>query len=1114
MHLENMLKKLSFSKNVYFEPEELINEVITPCFSSAKQIDLLSAYFNFDSFIEIADSLEKFLSNEGRFRILISIPRQFEKLDFSKIDRSILEAYSSRSNKESYEEFMNAIKTKTGLLKDELQKNKVGLIAYLVKNNIIDIKFSIRDEGYDHSKYYIFKEGEDCIVLSSTMNWTLNGLTLQSNETNIHNSSTDSEDWKEYVNRFTKIWNDELENIESFRFDSEFADELLEKIGNPEYEDIKNYFIKKTNSDLYIDIKTSPIYFEFNLGNSALLPHQVVALNKGLDSWPIKHLFADEVGLGKTLEVGSAIAYLNLFKNMERIVILAPQSVVNQWQLELKHHFGLDFWTLSKDKKHWIDLNKVQFEKEDNDMTYDITFPKKIILSKDLARGNKGNNLFSNSSKYPDVLVIDEAHHARASKKTNSFKQTLLRELVLDCNTKTPHILFATATPMRTHPDEYYFLLQLLGIDKFLSENQYMSFLQTLTLEIDEWKLNEIRSIFSILKPLVDATSSFNETVFTKNEIKLLEEIKKSNKDDPEFLIKLLESSHELLNIVIKYNPLSSFTSKSSRSVLAQYPETYKFPERVFEASPITSQNIYKEFEIFFKDLMSYADEEYLNSEQAMGVSMNSKAFAKAGFKESFVSSFWSARERLINRKKRVENYIDRIENNETDSLLKEKNLLDDLNDDTEIETLENLTLKKKNNINQNNLLNICKQEREQLNSLIEYSDYLKEKHSEPDPKIEHLKIILNKIIDEDKPTLVFAHYIATLDNAYSSVIKEFDSRIRGVGMYKGSEIWYEIDGKRYQTDKYNIKKLLETGEIQILFCSEAASEGINLQAADKMINIDVPWVPSVLEQRIGRIARLGQESEEVRIFNLWYPDSYEADIYQALIDRVDLLKIAMGSFPSIVSKKIKTAVSNSTDVVVSLIDELNEKKAEVEYKGLSRLWDYDKKNHDTFGNIFRENFLKLISNHKFDISEYTHKAGEDNVFTFKTQLFKDFMESFLIKNSGNTSLYKITSDKKFYGFAVKGEEADESYLLSPRELPKILETLFTKKRNSIKTFGVVDLKNRNLESIVLIYKNKLTDWFLPDHFNLNKDSENQYKENKHYQLEKIASIEIELVSD
>ena len=55
---------------------------------------------------------------------------------------------------------------------------------------------------------------------------------------------------------------------------------------------------------------------------------------------------------------------------------------------------------------------------------------------------------------------------------------------------------------------------------------------------------------------------------------------------------------------------------------------------------------------------------------------------------------------------------------------------------------------------------------------------------------------------------------------------------------------------------------------------------------------------------------------------------------------------------------------------------------------------------------------------------------------------------------------------------------------------------------------------NRNLNSIILSYKNKLSDWFLPDHLNLNKDSDNQYKEIMDYQLEKIANIEIELVSD
>ena len=56
------------------------------------------------------------------------------------------------------------------------------------------------------------------------------------------------------------------------------------------------------------------------------------------------------------------------------------------------------------------------------------------------------------------------------AKKTKSFKQTLLRRMVNDIKQKVNHIIFATATPMRTHPDEYYYLLELLGLDNFLSE--------------------------------------------------------------------------------------------------------------------------------------------------------------------------------------------------------------------------------------------------------------------------------------------------------------------------------------------------------------------------------------------------------------------------------------------------------------------------------------------------------------------------------------------------------------------------------------------------------------------------------------------------------------------
>ena len=181
----NTLKTLKFPDKPYFEPEELINDVIVPCFENSNEVKLLSAYFNFDSFLEIAESLETFLIKDGTIKIIVSIPRQFENLDFSNLDPSIVHAYSSRSADDTYKSFVDSLKSQSGLLKSELEKNKVALISHLVKNEIVDIKFSIRDEGFDHSKIFIFQENDNAVVLSSTMNWTLSGLTLQSNETNM-----------------------------------------------------------------------------------------------------------------------------------------------------------------------------------------------------------------------------------------------------------------------------------------------------------------------------------------------------------------------------------------------------------------------------------------------------------------------------------------------------------------------------------------------------------------------------------------------------------------------------------------------------------------------------------------------------------------------------------------------------------------------------------------------------------------------------------------------------------------------------------------------------------------------------------------------------------------
>ena len=71
--------------------------------------------------------------------------------------------------------------------------------------------------------------------------------------------------------------------------------------------------------------------------------------------WPIKQLFSDEVGLGKTLEVGAVTSYLKRYKGVSRILILPPAGLVENWQEEMKERFGLEFEKYDSNKKAWTD---------------------------------------------------------------------------------------------------------------------------------------------------------------------------------------------------------------------------------------------------------------------------------------------------------------------------------------------------------------------------------------------------------------------------------------------------------------------------------------------------------------------------------------------------------------------------------------------------------------------------------------------------------------------------------------------------------------------------------------------------------------------------------------
>ena len=102
------------------------------------------------------------------------------------------------------------------------------------------------------------------------------------------------------------------------------------------------------------------------------------------------------------------------------------------------------------------------------------------------------------------------------------------------------------------------------------------------------------------------------------------------------------------------------------------------------------------------------------------------------------------------------------------------------------------------------------------------------------------------------------------------------------------------------------IKDFENSSNTPILLASEVGSEGIDLQFAQTLVNYDLPWNPMRLEQRIGRIDRLGQKSESVSIFNLIHRNTVDDRIYNRLHERLGLCKMALGGFEEILGQEIE----------------------------------------------------------------------------------------------------------------------------------------------------------------------------------------------------------------
>jgi SNF2 family DNA or RNA helicase len=164
-----------------------------------------------------------------------------------------------------------------------------------------------------------------------------------------------------------------------------------------------------------------------------LLDHQLQAAHRALFQMNGGALFADEVGLGKTIEVGMVLNEMDFRDTRDSFLILTPAQLAPQWQTELSEKFDLDFISNYDD-------GFVGFDAHD-----------KIVASVDTAKGKRYRDQVL--SRRWDVVVLDEAHYVR---NEDTMRYNLIEDLDYG------EAFFATATPIQNDITDLYNIINLI----------------------------------------------------------------------------------------------------------------------------------------------------------------------------------------------------------------------------------------------------------------------------------------------------------------------------------------------------------------------------------------------------------------------------------------------------------------------------------------------------------------------------------------------------------------------------------------------------------------------------------------------------------------------------
>lgn len=899
---------------------DLVRLFYVPALRSAVRYDRLTGYFSARALALAARGVEGLIVNNGRMRLIVGCTLGEEEV--AAIERG-----------ESLRDTVERTLIRMPMLSaDPRTIDALELVAWMVANGFLDVKLAvpcdldrkpIRDDSIFHEKTGIVEDKTgDRLAFNGSINETEFGWTRNWESFNAFTSWNDGPRVDEEEASFAKLWADRARRAITLDVPTALREQLLTFLPDPErlpkrLAEQEEEPAGKTDRQRRPETKpqdepgTPPPAVSINedrqaiwerIANAAIQPvggdrvgeatsavvpwpHQVRAYHRLYDNWPPKLLIADEVGLGKTVQAGLLLRQAWLSGRIKRALVLAPKNVCKQWQIELREKFNLNWPIYDGQKLTWYRSPAREHDYERPVSRQDWHHEPFVIMSSHLARRqDRQREILEGADPY-DLVVLDEAHHARTkgAGTPQAKGPNRLLQLMRSLRRRTDGMILLTATPLQVHASELWDLLDLLGLPSAWTPDAFVRFFSEVAKDpITNESLDWLSALFRANEAHFGEVSRTVAEQQTRLSGLKTRKVLQALRDPVSIPRRQLspEERRAAIAIIKRSTPVSALVSRHTRELLRRYFKAGKLATAVATRQvedrfiPLSSEegDIYSQVEAYISDTYNAAAPD----------ARNAVGFVMTIYRRRLASSFHALRQTMEKRKGGVGDIVTaadeaRIDENVADQV--------EAGEEIDIET-----------VSEDERRALAFEEIATIETIVDEI-----KRLPTDTKAMELSKVLSELKGSGYPqAMVFTQFTDTMDYLRELLAAAGSSVMCFSG--RGGEI-RNTDGTWTPISRDEVKRRFKEGRSEVLVCTDAAAEGLNFQFCGALVNYDMPWNPMRVEQRIGRIDRLGQRFSDIRIINLHYEDTVEADVYRALRSRISIFEKVVGGLQPILTR-------------------------------------------------------------------------------------------------------------------------------------------------------------------------------------------------------------------